>query len=195
MSKCVDQVVGDILAGWRYDISGIAPEMRGDYEQHFAECPHCSARQRLHRTIDIGLIAVATVSAALFLIAFGAIRHYDPNHAHLLEFIALAVPDADLEDLIDAMPVYEVAEQSKPTPLADNPARPPEQVNRYSSLAAKERVIGWPRPGAFPGLTPVSLLRLLVAGLVSPGHDPAYLTDLGRYPVVEVSIAVILSSI
>ena len=90
MSKCVDQVVGDILAGWRYDISGIAPEMRGDYEQHFAECAHCRSRQRLHRTIDIGLIAVATVSAALFLIAFGAIRHYDPNNAHLLEFIALA---------------------------------------------------------------------------------------------------------
>lgn len=90
MSQCVDQVVGDILAGWRYDISGIAPEMRGDYEQHFAECPHCRSRQRLHRTIDIGLIAVASVSAVLFLIAFGAIRHFDPNHAHLLEFIALA---------------------------------------------------------------------------------------------------------
>ena len=90
MSNCVDQVVGDILAGWRYDISGIATEMRGDYEQHFVECAHCRSRQRLHRTIDIGLIAVATVSAALFLIAFGAIRHYDPNHAHLLEFIALS---------------------------------------------------------------------------------------------------------
>ena len=90
MSQCVDQVVGDILAGWRYDISGIAPEMRGDYEQHFAECPHCRSRQRLHRTIDIGLIAVASVSAVLFLLAFGAIRHFDPNHAHLLEFIALA---------------------------------------------------------------------------------------------------------
>jgi hypothetical protein len=90
MSQCVDQVVGDILAGWRYDISGIAAEMRGDYEQHFAGCPHCRSRQRLHRTIDIGLIIVATISAALFLLAFGAIRHYDPNHAHLLEFIALA---------------------------------------------------------------------------------------------------------
>jgi len=54
MSQCVDQVVGDILAGWRYDISGIAAEMRGDYEQHFAECVHCRSRQRLHRTIDIG---------------------------------------------------------------------------------------------------------------------------------------------
>jgi hypothetical protein len=90
MSQCVDQVVGDILAGWRYDISGITPEMRGDYEQHFVECAHCRSRQRLHRTIDIGLIVVATISAVIFLIAFGAIRHFDPNNAHLLEFIALA---------------------------------------------------------------------------------------------------------
>ena len=90
MAKCVDQVVGDILAGWRYDISGIAPEMRTDYEQHLLDCPHCRWWQRLHRTIDIGLIVVASISALLFLIAFGAIRHYDPNHAHLLEFIALA---------------------------------------------------------------------------------------------------------
>jgi hypothetical protein len=90
MSQCVDQVVGDILAGWRYDISGIAPEMRGDYEHHFIDCAHCRSRQRLHRTIDIGLIVVASISAMLFLIAFGAIRHFDPSHAHLLEFIALA---------------------------------------------------------------------------------------------------------
>jgi hypothetical protein len=90
MSECVDRVVGDILAGWRYDISGLAPEMRGDYEQHFLDCLHCRSRQRLHRTIDIGLIVVASISAAMFLIAFGAIRHFDPRNAHLLEFIALA---------------------------------------------------------------------------------------------------------
>ncbi|MBV9074927.1 MAG: hypothetical protein JOZ10_14965 [Acidobacteria bacterium] len=90
MSECVDQVVGDILAGWRYDISGIAAEMRADYEQHFLDCVHCRSRQRLHRAIDIGLIVVASISAVLFLVAFGAIRHYDPNHAHLLEFIALS---------------------------------------------------------------------------------------------------------
>ena len=34
MSQCVDPLVGKILAGWRYDISGLAPEMRGDYEHH-----------------------------------------------------------------------------------------------------------------------------------------------------------------
>src|SRR5256886_9097378 len=36
------------------------------------------------------LIAVPTVWAAFFVSAFGAIRHYDPNHAHLLEFTALS---------------------------------------------------------------------------------------------------------
>src|SRR5512136_1071548 len=88
--KCTDKVVGGILAGWRYDISGLAPEMRGDYEAHFAECAHCRARQRLHRTIDIGLIVLTTISAGIFLVAFGAIYHFDPKHAVLLELAALA---------------------------------------------------------------------------------------------------------
>jgi hypothetical protein len=87
---CVDPLVGKILAGWRYDISGIAPEMRGDYEQHFADCAYCRSRQRLHRTIDLGLIALASVSAAVFLLAFVVIRHYGPRHAFWLEVGALA---------------------------------------------------------------------------------------------------------
>lgn len=82
--------MGDILAGWRYDISGITPEMRRDYEQHFAECEHCRARQRLHRTIDVALIILAGLSAFVFLLAFGAIVHFDPRHALLLELGALA---------------------------------------------------------------------------------------------------------
>jgi hypothetical protein len=90
MSQCVDPIVGKILAGWRYDISGLAPEMRGDYEQHFAACEHCRSRQRLHRTIDISLIALASVSAAVFLLAFGVIRHFGPRHALLFELTALA---------------------------------------------------------------------------------------------------------
>ncbi len=90
MSLCSDRVVGNILAGWRYDISGLAPEMRGDYEQHLAECAHCKSRQSLHRTIDIVLMVVATVSAVMFLVAFGAVRHYSPRHALVLELIALA---------------------------------------------------------------------------------------------------------
>lgn len=90
MSECVEPIVGKILAGWRYDISGLAPEMRGDYEQHFADCEHCRGRQKLHRIIDLSLIALASVSAAVFLLAFAVIRYFGPRHALLLEIAALA---------------------------------------------------------------------------------------------------------
>src|SRR5436853_3932660 len=87
--QCVDPIVGKILAGWRYDISGLAPEMRGDYEHHFAGCEYCRSRQRLHRTIDVSLIVLASVSAGVFLLAFGVIRHFGPRHAFWLEIAAL----------------------------------------------------------------------------------------------------------
>ncbi|MFB3812950.1 MAG: hypothetical protein ACE14L_02475 [Terriglobales bacterium] len=90
MSKCVDRVAGDILAGWRYDISGIVPEMRGDYEAHFAACEHCRAKRRLHRTIDIALIFLAAASALVFLVAFVVVYHFAPRHALILEVAALA---------------------------------------------------------------------------------------------------------
>src|ERR1051325_786730 len=89
-TACTDRVIGEILAGWRYDISGLAQDMRSDYETHLAECAHCHSRQVLHRTIDIGLMIVAGVSAVIFLVAFGAVRHYSPRHALVLELIALA---------------------------------------------------------------------------------------------------------
>lgn len=90
MSKqCVDPIVGKILAGWRYDISGLAPEMRGDYEGHFAACERCRSLQRLNRTIDVALIALASVSGGVFLLAFGVIRHFGPRHAFWLEIAAL----------------------------------------------------------------------------------------------------------
>jgi hypothetical protein len=90
MSQCVEPIVGKILAGWRYDISGLAPEMREDYEQHFAECERCRSRQKLHRIIDISLIVLASASAAAFLLAFAAIRYFEPRHAFWLEVGALS---------------------------------------------------------------------------------------------------------
>jgi hypothetical protein len=89
MSECVDPIVGKILAGWRYDISGLAPEMRGDYDEHFAACEHCRSRQKIHRAIDVSLIVLASLSAAVFLLAFGVIRHFGPRHAFWLEIAAL----------------------------------------------------------------------------------------------------------
>jgi hypothetical protein len=88
--QCIDSMVGKILAGWRYDISELAPEMRGDYESHFTACEHCRGRQRLHRVIDVGLIALASVSGGMFLLAFGVIRHFGLRHAFWLEIAALA---------------------------------------------------------------------------------------------------------
>ena len=89
MNACVDPVVGKILAGWRYDISSLAPEMRGDYEAHLVVCERCHSRQRLHRAVDISLIVLASVSAGVFLLAFGVIHHLEPRHALILELMAL----------------------------------------------------------------------------------------------------------
>ena len=87
---CTDPVVGRILAGWRYDISGLAPEMRGDYDRHFEECEHCRARRRLHRQIDIGLIVLASLSGAFFVAALVAIKYFEPRHMWILAGIAAA---------------------------------------------------------------------------------------------------------
>ena len=88
--QCTDPIVGKILAGWRYDISGLAAEMCGDYESHFSTCEQCRGRQRMHRMIDVGLIALASVSGGVFLLAFGVIRHFGPRHAFWLEIAALS---------------------------------------------------------------------------------------------------------
>lgn len=66
---CNDQVVGAILSGWRYDISGISPDLRVDYEAHLRSCAHCRGRQRLHRTVDVLLLTVTALSFAAFLLA------------------------------------------------------------------------------------------------------------------------------
>jgi hypothetical protein len=87
--QCVDPIVGKILAGWRYDISGLAPEMREDYESHLEGCAHCRGRQQMHRIIDVGLIGLASISAGIFLLAFGVIWHLGPRHAFWLEVAAL----------------------------------------------------------------------------------------------------------
>jgi hypothetical protein len=80
MTACTDQVVGDILSGWRYDISGISPEMRVDYERHLEMCDHCRGRQRLHRTIDVVLIGISTVCILAFIFALAVIHRMQPLH-------------------------------------------------------------------------------------------------------------------
>jgi hypothetical protein len=85
----VDPLVGDILSGWRYDISGLSPAMRTDYEQHLVECGHCRSKQRLHRTVDVLLISVSSLSILAFLLAavvmhrVEALTHVGDVHLHL----------------------------------------------------------------------------------------------------------------
>jgi hypothetical protein len=68
-TPCIDPVVGDILSGWRYDISGLSPAMRKDYDQHFSDCSHCRRSESVARTIDVLLICVSTLSILAFLLA------------------------------------------------------------------------------------------------------------------------------
>jgi len=81
------------LASWRYDISGISPEMRKDYEQHFAECPHCRARQKFHRSLDVSLAVLTSLAVFFFLFALAVLRHIKP-----LEHMAFNVFGLDVAD-------------------------------------------------------------------------------------------------
>ena len=86
---CNDQVIGAILSGWRYDISGIPKDLRGDYEEHLVACSYCRKRQRLHRTVDLLLLSATTLSFAAFLLAalvmhrLEAYSHISSLHVHL----------------------------------------------------------------------------------------------------------------
>ncbi len=92
-TRCTDRVVGAILASWRYDISGIYPEMRKGYEQHFAECPHCRARQKFHRSLDVTLAVLTSLAVFFFLFALAVLKHIKP-----LEHVAFNVFGLDITD-------------------------------------------------------------------------------------------------
>jgi hypothetical protein len=93
-NKCTDRVVGAILASWRYDISGISPEMRRDYESHFAECARCRARQKFHRSLDVTLAVLTSTAALFFLFALAVLKHIKP-----LEHVAFKVLGLDIFDM------------------------------------------------------------------------------------------------
>jgi len=83
--------VGAILASWRYDISGISPEMRKDYEQHFVDCGHCRSRLKFHRTLDVSLAVLTSLAVIFFLFALAVFKHIKP-----LEHVAFNVFGLDM---------------------------------------------------------------------------------------------------
>ncbi len=94
-STCNDHVVGAILSGWRYDISSVPQELRGDYEDHLRTCEHCHNRQRLHRTVDMLLFAATTLSFAAFLLA-AVVLHKLHALSHLAGVHVPLHPQTDL---------------------------------------------------------------------------------------------------
>jgi hypothetical protein len=117
-------VVGDILSSWRYDISGITPEMRRDYEQHLVECIHCRKRQSLHRTIDVVLIGVSSVSIAAFLFGLAVIHRVQPLHhwalvdLHLGSMsIVLSLQAAAIAGLLFSLMVWVLVAVATPAPV------------------------------------------------------------------------------
>ena len=92
-TECTDRVVGAILASWRYDISGISPEMRKDYEHHFVDCSRCRARLKFHRSLDVALVVLTSLSVFFSLFALAVLRHIKP-----LEHVAINVLGLDFVD-------------------------------------------------------------------------------------------------
>ncbi len=93
-TRCTDRVVGSILASWRYDISGIHPEMRKDYEGHLADCAHCRSRQKFHRSLDVSLAVLTSLAVLFFLFALAVLKHVKP-----LDHVAFNVFGLDISDM------------------------------------------------------------------------------------------------
>lgn len=97
---CTDPVVGAILSGWRYDISGISPDMRVDYEEHLVQCSHCHRKQIIHRTVDVLLLSATMLTFVAFLLAALVLRrvellnHVLALHLHLHSANGTHIPDS-----------------------------------------------------------------------------------------------------
>ncbi len=121
---CTDQVVGDILSSWRYDISGLSPDMRTDYEHHLEECNHCSSRQRLHRTVDVVLIGLSTISIIAFVLTLAVIHRLEPLphwalvnlHLHQMS-IVLSLQSAAMMGLMVSLLTWILVAVATPAPV------------------------------------------------------------------------------
>jgi CBS domain containing-hemolysin-like protein len=120
-TTCTDPVIGDILSSWRYDISGISREMRVDYERHLSDCAHCHDRQRLHRTIDVVLIGLSTVSIAVFLLALAVMHRVDFRSVFILHLwqrnVVLSLQAAAVAGLLVSLMTWILVAIATPAPV------------------------------------------------------------------------------
>jgi len=121
---CTDPLIGDILAGWRYDISGLSPAMRTDYDQHMTDCAHCRRRQHIARTIDVLLLSVSALSILAFLLAAAVLHRIEviahlgsSLHGHLLNTpITISLEAAAIAGLIVSVLLCVLVAISTPIP-------------------------------------------------------------------------------
>ena len=128
--SCTDEVVGAILSGWRYDISGISPAMRVDYEEHLAGCVHCLRRQRIHRTIDVLLLCAFTLSFVTFLLMSLVIHRlemlthivnvhmhlHEPTLSHIPSSITISLQAASIAGLVISLLLWVLVAIVTPIP-------------------------------------------------------------------------------
>lgn len=123
MALCTDPIVGDILSSWRYDISGISPELRTDYEEHLETCEHCRSRQRLHRVVDVTLIGLSTLSVLAFLLALAVIHHVQPLRDWVLvmhldgRYVALTLQMGAMFGLLFSLVLWVLVAVATPAPV------------------------------------------------------------------------------
>jgi CBS domain containing-hemolysin-like protein len=98
--------------------------MRRDYEQHLVECAHCRSRQRLHRTIDVALIGLSSVSIAVFLLALAVIHRVQPlqhwalMNLHLWQMgFVLTMQAAAIAGLLISLVIWVLVAVATPAPV------------------------------------------------------------------------------
>ena len=64
-----------------------------DYEQHFAECPHCRARQKFHRSLDVSLAVLTSLAVFFFLFALAVLKHIKPVEHMAFNLLGLDIAD------------------------------------------------------------------------------------------------------
>jgi hypothetical protein len=139
--RCTDPVIGDILAGWRYDVSGVSPAMRTDYDHHLSECAQCRRRQHLARTIDVLLISVSSLSIMAFLLAAAvlhrieAIAHLGSSlHGHLYHTpITISLEATAIAGLVISLTLWVLVAIATPIPglVADAIQRIPPHIREH----------------------------------------------------------------
>jgi hypothetical protein len=68
--------------------------MRKDYEHHLDECTRCRARQNFHRSLDVTLLVLTSLSVFFSLFALAVLMHIKP-----LEHVAFNVLSLDTFDM------------------------------------------------------------------------------------------------